>query len=109
MNYKKLIRDTLVPLGVPVEFSNYSGDETTYITFFRYNEQGEEWAEDEEIATGYYIQVDIWSKSDYTILEDQVKAAMISAGFSRSSAQDFYEKDTGIYHAAIRFVYVKKE
>lgn len=106
MNYKKKVKDTLISLGVPVEFQTYSGSETTYITFFCYNEQGEEWAEDEEYATGYYIQVDIWSSGDYTTLEGQVKDAMIDAGFSRTSAQDFYEDESRIFHKAMRFVIV---
>jgi len=106
MNYKKLIMDTLASLTVPVEFQVYSGTAATYITFLCYNEQGEEWAEDAEIATGYYVQVDIWSKSDYTTLEGQVKDALIVAGFSRTSAQDLYEPETKTYHKALRFVYV---
>jgi hypothetical protein len=103
VSYKKLIKDTLAPLGIPVAFQSYSGDAKTYITYSCYLEQGEEWAEDEEIATGFYVQVDIWSKADYTTLEGQVKIAMLSAGFKRTSAQDFYENDTKTYHKALRF------
>ncbi|MDQ7095944.1 hypothetical protein REC12_20325 [Desulfosporosinus sp. PR] len=106
MNYKKLIKDALTPLGIPVEFQKYSGTSSVYITFFCYNEQGEAWAENDEIATGYYVQVDIWSKSDYSTLEEQVLGAMQDAGFYRKTSQDFYEEDTKIYHKAMRFVYV---
>lgn len=77
----KLILDTLKLLGVPITFQTYSGSATTYITYFCYNEQGEAWAENKEIATGFYVQVDIWSKGDYINLVDQVKAAMEAAGF----------------------------
>ena len=106
-----MINDTLVsalqPLGVPVSFRNYSGSALTYITFFCYNEQGEAWAENEEIATGFYYQVDIWSKGDYLTLTTQVKNAMEAAGFIRTMAQDLpYEPDTKIYHRAMRFSYV---
>ncbi len=101
-----LIVTTLTPLGVPVSFQKYSGAATTYITFFCYNEQGEEWAENKEIATGFYVQVDVWSKGDYSVLADQVEVAMIVAGFIRTSAQDLYESDTQIFHKAVRFVYV---
>jgi len=106
MNYKKKIKDALTSLNVPLEFQNYTGSATTYITYFCYTEQGEAWAENEEIATGYYVQVDIWSKANYTTLEGQVMAAMIAAGFNRTSAQDLFEKDPKIFHKAIRFVYV---
>jgi len=102
-----LVVGTLKPLGVPVSFSRYAGTAPTYITFFCYNEQGETWAENLETATGYYVQVDIWSKGDSIILADQVRKAMENAGFIRTTAQDMpYEPETGIYHKAIRFSYV---
>lgn len=107
MNYKKKIVDILTHLGVPVAFLAYNGTKSTYMTFFCYNEQGEEWAEDSEVATGYSVQIDIWSKSDYTTLEAQVQTAMLDAGFKRTSAQDFYETDTKIYHKAMRFIYIE--
>lgn len=106
MNYKKLIIDTLTPLAIPVQFLSYSGNEEAYITFFCYNEQGECWAENKEIATGIYVQVDIWSKTDYTALEEQVKERMSAAGFSRTTCSDYYEPDTKIYHKAMRFIYI---
>lgn len=109
MNYKKEVVDALDSLNIPVEWLNYDGTATTYITFFRIDERGEAWAEDQEVATGYYIQIDLWSLANTTTLEGQIKAAMAAAGWTRTSAQDFYEKDTGIYHVAIRFAYVKKE
>ena len=108
MNINLLIKNTLVPCGVPVEFQSYTGKLTKYITFFCYNEQGEAWAEDKEIETGFYIQVDVWSKDDYTDLVEQVQAAMIAAGFYRRTAHDLYEKDTKIFHKAMRFVFMKE-
>jgi hypothetical protein len=102
----KLIKDTLSPLGVHVSFQTYSGNEKTYITFFSYNEQGQEWAENKEIATCFYVQVDIWSKSDYVKLEEKVKQAMEKAQFKRISAQELYESDTKTFHKALRFAYV---
>jgi hypothetical protein len=107
MNYKKKMKDALGSLGVPVEFKKYSGAQTTYITFDLINEQGEEWAENEEIATGYVIRVNIYSKSDYTTLEGQVKSTMKTAGFTRQGVQDFYESETGFYHLTISFSYTE--
>ena len=102
-----LIVTALTPLGVPVYYLRYYGPAVpTYITFYYYNEQGEAWAENEEIATGYYVQIDVWSKSDFITLVEQVKSEMKAAGFIRTSAIDFYEYDTQIYHRAIRFYYV---
>lgn len=105
----KLIIDTLKPLNVPVAFQIYSGSESTYITFFEYLEQGEAFADDCEESTGYYIQVDIWSKGDYSTLNTQLINILQNAGFMRISSQDLYEPDTGIYHRGIRFFYLKNK
>lgn len=100
-----LIVNALKSLGVPVSWQKYSGTETTYITFFSYNEQGEQFADDLELVTGYYVQVDVWSKSDYKNLADQVRSLMEAVGFSRTTAQDLIEFDTLIFHKAMRFSY----
>jgi len=105
----KLIIDTLKSLGVPVAFQKYSGSELKYITFFIYNEQGELWGDDTEIQTGYYVQVDVWSKTDYTTIVDNAITTMRDIGFIRSYATDLYENDTNTYHKSIRFSYMKGE
>ena len=104
-----LIINTLKPIGVPVTFQNYVGKETTYITFFTYLEQGEEFADDEEIVTGHYIQVDVWSKGNYLEVVNEVKERMKQAGFRRRSEYELYEKDTKIFHKVLRFVYEEEE
>ena len=98
----KLIIDTLKNLGVPVVFQKYSGIETTYITFFNYLENAEGYADNEETSIGYYIQVDVWSKSDYSTLVVSVLEALKLAGFRRTYVTEFYENDTKIYHKLIR-------
>lgn len=75
-----------------------------YIEYEIYDENGEEWAENKEIATNYYLQVDIFSLGDYTEIENKVKEKMINQGFKRSMAADLYEEDTGLYHKAMRFL-----
>ncbi|MVX64226.1 hypothetical protein GKZ28_11045 [Clostridium chromiireducens] len=99
----KLVIQALKPLKIPVSFQRYSGKDSTYITFFNYLEQGEQYADNEEKATGYYVQVDVWSKSDYTEVVEKVENYMKAAGFTRTSAADLFEEDTKIYHKAMRF------
>lgn len=102
----KLIIKILKPLRIPVSFQYYNGSESTYITFFLYNEQGEEYADDEEVATGYYIQLDIFSKVSYTNILKQVNALMKEAGFIRkSTGPELYEQDTKLYHKPLRFFF----
>lgn len=108
MSLNKLIIDTLKPVGVPVAFQTYSGTATTYITFFEYSQQSALNADDEEQKTVHRIQVDVWSKGDYTSIVDEVKQRMKEAGFRRTTETDLYEPDTKIYHKVLRFSYVEE-
>lgn len=101
----KLIIDTLKSLNVPTAFLKYTGSSTTYIVFFVLNEQGELFADNDEISTQYNIQIDIYSKSDYTTLVASVKNALKAVGFKRTYAIDIYENDTNLYHKSLRFYY----
>ncbi|RSL32667.1 hypothetical protein D7Z54_14555 [Salibacterium salarium] len=98
------VYSVLSNLSVPVRRLTFSGSETTYITFFDYNENEAQSADDEETATYEFVQVDVWSKGDYTQLVKDVKTAMKAAGFKRRDEQEFYEDDTELFHKAIRFV-----
>lgn len=99
----KIIIDTLNSLNVPVSFQKYSGKAETYITFYEYLATGEEYEDDEESLTAHYIQVDVWSKIDYTNLVKEAKKLLINAGFKRLNEIDLYEEDTKIYHKGLKF------
>lgn len=109
MDINKLIINTLKPINVPVNFEFYKGDETTYITFSEYLQQGEVFSDDEENATGHYIQVNVFSKKNYSKIVDQVKKLLIEQGFIRKTEHGLYETDTQIYHRVIRFFYMENE
>jgi hypothetical protein len=104
----KLIIDTLENIGVPVSFQRYLGTETTYITFFEYLQQGESYADNAEKNTGHYVQVDVWSKTDYIALRDSALAALKAARFSRVYETEFYEDDTKIFHKILRLFYLEE-
>ncbi|QGG47349.1 hypothetical protein [Heliorestis convoluta] len=93
---------------MPVSFQTYSGKADTYITFFTYLDKAEQHADDREVATGHYVQIDIWSKGDYTVLVQEVQRQMEEAGFQKISFTDLYEKDLKIYHKVMRYVKVKE-
>ena len=75
----KQIIDALKNLGVPVEFQTYPGAETTYITFFNYLENQGYFEDDEATIGSSYIQVDVWTKGDYTTLVKNVLEALKTA------------------------------
>lgn len=110
MNIKQFVRQVLSDNEVlsltadkKVYFLHASTPITPYIEYEIYDEYGEEWAENKEIATNYYIQVDIFSNGDYTQLENKIKEKMINAGFIRGMCADLYEVDTHLFHKAMRF------
>jgi len=106
ININELIKDTLKPLGIPIKFQKHTGRETTYITFFCYNEQGEVFADDVEIATGFYMQIDIWSKEDTESIKESTKELLKQAGFKKRTIHDApYEPDTSTFHKVLRFFY----
>lgn len=105
----RLILDALKPLNLPVTFQKYTGKVSTYITFHEYFTGGEEYEDDEEKYTGHYIQVDIWSKNDYTDIVREVRDRLQTAGFKRLNEADLYEPDTGIYHKALKFFYLEEK
>ncbi|MFC4780895.1 prohead protease [Eubacterium multiforme] len=86
-----------------VHFLHANNPKIPYLEYEVISENGEEFAESREIYTNYLIQVDIFSKGDYTELEEIIKKEMLKAGYCRDQAVDMYEKDTKLYHKAMRF------
>ena len=103
MSINKEVLSALKDIQVPVRFQTYTGNEETYITFFTYLDRPEQHADDVEATTGYYVQIDIWSKSDYTEIAKEVHQSMLTANFTKLNLYDLYEEDLKIYHKVMRF------
>lgn len=101
------VYNTLRNLGVPVMW-NVRPSIFPSITYFFYNEYGQEFGDGEEIGTNFSLQVDVWDKGDYSILVEQIKTRLKEIGFYRVSAGDSYEDDVKVYHNALRFNYLKE-
>lgn len=77
-----------------------------YVEYEIYNEYGAGYGDNTEILTTYKIQIDIFgyeAGDEFFKLEKEIKKAMISNGFIRENCYDLYEKDTKLYHKAMRF------
>lgn len=111
MSIHSLIINTLRPIGVPISLQVYEGTEETYMTFFEYLQQGEQFSDDNEQATGHYIQIDIWSKGNYNKIIKKTKELLKEKNFVRKYETELYESDTKIYHKVMRFFFIedKKE
>ena len=104
MSINEEVMAALGGLGVPVRFQQYGGDAESYITFFTYLDRPESHGDDQELSTGYYVQVDVWSKKDYTNLVNTVHEQMVQAGLCKLNFYDLYEEELKIYHKAMRFL-----
>ena len=104
MSINKEIITALKEIEVPVSFQSYSGDSDSYITFFTYLDKPELHSDDKETVTGYYVQIDIWSKTDYTNIEKEIHQSMLTANFRKLNFYDLYEEDLKVYHKVMRFL-----
>jgi len=105
MNLDKLIMDTLRPLGVPIAKLRYNQNANTYITFMEYNQAGRMSADDEEIITKHFYQVDVFSNTDFTDLVNNVRQELTGVGFRRMFESETFDEDMNMFRAIIRFNY----
>lgn len=103
------VMESLKEVEVPISFQKYNGKKEEYITFHVYRVDGEEYEDDKEVLIGYYIQIDIWNKRDYTELVEKVKEEMQKNNFKRIAEVDLYEEDTKIYHKGLKFYYLEEK
>jgi hypothetical protein len=107
MNMVDFIATVLNALNVPVQWlirpTAYPG-----ITYSIYS-RPEAFGDGKQIGTGHYVQVDVWSKSDYSSLVEQVKTVMAAAGFSWLDESDDVEEDVNVYHKIIKYHYLEKK
>ncbi|CAM5794834.1 phage protein [Brevibacillus borstelensis] len=73
------------------------------ITMFEVDNWDAAFADDHPIMADVIVQVDIFSKASTSELAGEVDNTMKANGWSRRSAPDFYEVDTGVYHKATRY------
>lgn len=80
-----------------------------YIEYEILNEQGTLYAENDEIVTGYSVQVDVFTKTSYTEIVKNIKEIMIENGFRREFGGSLYEDKARLFHYVLRFNYEKEE
>lgn len=111
MNIKKYLKDVLnnkeiidmLPDKRVFFLHANNPDKKLYLEYEIINEYGADYSEGKEDFTTYIVQIDIFSTGDYTQLENVVKKVMIQSNFNRDMSADLYEKETGLYHKALRF------
>lgn len=106
MNIYNKLKTTLATLTVscvPIEFG---GSDTTYVIYTSYNEKGEAFANTyDEMAGGYYIQIDIWSNTLQVDLKEQIKTLLKQNGFFDITSRDLYDSQKRFDHTVIDCTY----
>ena len=92
----------LSTLDIPVSFQTYLGTSTTYVTFFEILGQGSQYADNKATNSEHYIQIDLWSKDDYSDYIAEIRSLIDSAGFGFPKENELYENGTKIYHKIFR-------
>lgn len=103
---------TVNQVQIPVSYMYYEGHGEPYIT---YQETGADNAlsgDDDLIAYIDFYDFDVYSKSNYTDIIDNLKAILKANGFTwqvSGSSFDMYEVETGYYHKTLSFAIPRKE
>lgn len=105
MNVKKLIRDTLIPIGIPVSALSGNNSNDAYIIYNEFNQASALDSDDEEVSTKYFYQVDVFSKDDFTDLLADVEARLKAAGFKRMYSSETYDEEAEKFRKILRFSY----
>lgn len=77
-----------------------------YITFLEVNANPELEAGDKELETGRLIQVNVWSKTNYHNLVEDIRNTMESAGYERTFEYDAPKQEgDSHFNKVLRFVF----
>lgn len=105
MSLDKLIVDTLSQLGYPVAKLRYNETADTYIVFMEYNQAPKLTADDGEIITKHFYQVDVFSTGNFNQLVNDVRDELTNVGFKRMFESETYDEDMNMFRAIMRFNY----
>lgn len=107
MDTHEIIYKVLSELGYDVEFDTYTGNNSTYITYFEVLEKVDSGSDDYDEIIGHHFQVDVFSKDDPTEIKNKVVQALKNNEFYSITIQDLYERENKIFHKAIDCYYAE--
>lgn len=102
----QIIKETLAPLNISISYVTANNDASEYIIFNDFNQGSSLRADDREVATNYFVQLDIFSDGNFLELARLTKDLMEAEGFQRiyESPGD-YEVDMKRFRKTYRFIY----
>jgi len=97
------IKKALAPLKIPVYPFFYGGKDSAYIVIHNLSDHPAQSADNTEIITGYYLQIDFVAKRDMRATADKAMPLLESAGFRRAARHEEYDQPSGTYRVCVRF------
>ena len=99
---------TVNGVSIPVSLLFYEGHGEPYVIYMQYDKDNSYSSEDEISGYVTYYDFEVYSKSNYLAIIEQIKTILKGAGWtwqSRRDSPDFFDKDTGYFHKTICFAY----
>ena len=99
---------TVNGVSIPVSLLFYEGHGEPYVIYMQYDKDNSYSSEDEISGYVTYYDYEVYSKSNYLEIIEQIKTILKSAGWTwqpRRDSPDFFDKDTGYFHKTICFAY----
>lgn len=78
-------------------------DDYPRVSYFEVTNFDSDFSDDNSFASEVVMQIDVWHKESTSAISGEVDKTMKQLGYTRSSAQDLYEDDTGVHHKALRY------
>ena len=89
---------------IPTAYIKYKGKSKTYITYTFTDDDPLLFAEDKELGSAVYVDIDIYSDGNYLEIEEKIKDEMEKNNFIRTGgSEDMYEEDTELYHKTLEY------
>lgn len=91
---------------IPISFLNYKGKSDTYLTYYTWFDEPDNFYDDEHHREIAYGTIDIFSKKNFKAILKQVKNRLKQNGFTwTDNGPEDYEIETGYYHVPVNFYY----
>ena len=89
---------------IPIAFLSYTGNADTYLTYYTWQEQPENFYDDDYHAEISYGTIDIFSKGNFKDILKKVKNKLKENGFIwTDNGPESFERETGYYHIPVNF------
>ncbi len=97
---------------IPISFLHYTGNAETYLTYYTWREEPDNYYDDEHHTEISYGTINVFSKGNFKPILNEVKKILQQNGFSwTDNGPEDFEDDTGYYHVPVNFqvMYIKED